>query len=190
MSEKKEDKKNFAFLDKFPFLAKLKQTKHIGLIVTVIFILILILILFGNFNISSFGSNSQSVTASNSTTYQTSAEYAQMIEGKLKSILQKVKGAGDVEVMIAIKSGTSVKIAENSEQVTTSNSTTTTSEPILIENGSTKSPIVIGENLPTISGVVVVSSGANDIFVKMNLMNAVQTLIDVPQEKIQILVGK
>lgn len=193
MSEKKDEKKTFEFLDKFPFFQKLKQTKHIGLIIAIIFALILVLILFGNFNVQSTSSSTRKISVSS--TYQTSTEYAQMIESKLKSILQNIKGAGDVEVMISVKSGTSLKIAENSEEVTTSNSsdettTTTTTEPIIIESGESKGPIIIGENLPTISGVVVVSSGASNVAVKLNLMYAVQTLIDVPQEKIQILVGK
>ena len=195
MSDKKE-KNGFSILDKLPFVSKLKQVKHIGLIIAVIFVLILVFILFGDFNFSFLGTSTGKTTAtatSDGVTYQTSAEYVEQMETKLTSLLSKVKGAGQVEVMISIKSGSGVDLAENTETKTTNSNytetTTVSTSPILIENGNSQSPIVVAEILPQISGVVVVSSGASDINVRMYLISAVQTLLDLPQNKIQILVG-
>lgn len=193
MSEKKQ-KSNFSLLDKLPFLNKLKQIKHIGLVVAIIFGLILIYILFGDF--SFFGNKSGKTNTSASSevvTYQTSAEYVEKMEAKLTSLLSKVKGAGHVEIMISVKSGSGVDLAENTETKTTNanntQTTTVSTTPVLIENGNSQTPIVVAEILPEINGVVVVSSGASDVNVRMHLISAVQTLLDLPQSKIQILVG-
>lgn len=192
-----KDKKNISILDKLPFLKKMKEVKHIGLIVTVIFVLILLFILFGNFDLSFLKSNNN-VRASSSlnetTTYQTSTEYVEHLEKKLTSLLSSVKGAGNVEVMISIKNGTGINLAQNTETKTTSSDggdiTTVSTSPILIENNGNQTPIIISEILPEINGVVVVSSGAYDVNVKMYLISAVQTLLDITQDKIQILIGK
>ena len=193
--DEKKSKNNLSFLDKLPIMKKLKEVKHIGLIVTIIFVLILAFILFGNINFEIFGSNNKSsAVSSNNSTYQTSAEYVEKLENKLTLLLSKVKGAGEVEVMISVKTGSSINIAESTETKTTMSGgnevTTVSTSPILIASNGTENPIIISENLPEVSGVVVVSSGASDINVKMYLITAVQTLLDLPQDKIQILVGK
>lgn len=189
IEEKKESKNRFAFLANLSIFKKLKQVKHIGLIITIIFILILVLILFGNFNFSSKLSANTGTTS----TYISSAEYTEKLEAKLESVLGKVSGAKNVEVMITLESGTSYILASNSETRTTTNSdgttTTVVSNPIIIENDDKDNPIIINEILPKIRGVIVVSSGASDVNVRLNLLNAVQTLLDVPTGQIQILIG-
>ena len=67
--------------------------------------------------------------------------------------------------------------------------TTVSTSPLVVENNGENSTIVIEEVLPKIKGVVVVSSGAKDISVKLNIINAIQTLLDLSDNKIQILVG-
>lgn len=187
--EKKEAKNCFSFLENLQFVKKLKQVKHIGLIIAIIFILILLLILFGNFNFSS----KTSASVGTSTTYISSTQYAENLEEKLKTVLSKINGAKSVEVMITLQSGTSYVLASNEETKTTTNgadsTTTVSTNPIIIENGTDSNPIIISEVLPKILGVVVVSSGAYNVAVRLNLLNAVQTLLDLPASQIQILSG-
>ena len=115
------------------------------------------------------------------------------MEDKLKTILGKIKGAGDVEVMLSVDGGKSVLLASDSQTTTVSgkNSETTTSvvaSPIILE--SSGSPMVIGEVLPNITGVVVVSSGAKDVQVRLNILSAVKTLLNLEETKIVILIGE
>lgn len=192
--EKKEQKESFKFLKNWSFLTKLKQVKHIGLIVTVIFILILLIILFGNFDFLRISTSSINASQTASSTYISSSEYVGNMEQKLKTIISKIKGAGKVDVMVTLESGTNLLLASNDETKTVksgSDSTTTVSvNPIILEQSGDGAPIVIGEVLPKIKGVVVVSSGAGNIAVRMNILNAVQTLLDLNDTQIQILVGE
>lgn len=190
--EKKISKEKFDWLKNLSFIKKLKQVKHIGLIITIIFVLLLLLILFGNFN---FLSSSSTISASsNSFTYTTNAEYIKNMEDKLKTLLSKIKGSGNVEVMITLNEGAGVVLATSDESITTNNgngsTTTVSANPVIITQNGTNTPVIISENIPEIKGVVVVSSGAKDINVRLNILNAVQTLTGLANNKIQILIGE
>lgn len=189
MSDEKK-KNKLSFLDNLGFVKKLKQVKHIGLIVVVIFVLILLLILFNDFDF--LKSNNESVITETST-YTSYYQYAEKLEKKLKNVLGKIKGAGNVDVMVTLDGGTTMQIATDDEKTTVTNgsqtSITVSSSTILVDNEGQETPIITGESLPTITGVVVVSSGASDINVRLNLLTAVQTLLDIAQNKIQIFVG-
>ena len=190
--EKKISKEKFDWLKNLSFIKKLKQVKHIGLIITIIFVLLLLLILFGNFN---FLSSSSTISASsNSFTYTTNAEYIKNMEDKLKSLLSKIKGSGNVEVMITLNEGAGVVLATSDESITTNNgsgsTTTVSANPVIITQNGTNTPVIVSENIPEIKGVVVVSSGAKDVNVRLNILNAVQTLTGLANNKIQILIGE
>ena len=175
------------------FLKKLKQVKHIGLIVTIIFILILVIILFGDFNLFAKSSSTTSVS-SNEITYTTSLEYEKAMEDKLKNLIARIKGAGRVDVMLTLDSGTSVVLASNDETKTVSNgsssTTTVSASPIILQQNGSNMPLIVEEVIPRIKGVVIVSSGAKDVNVRLNILNAVQTLTGLTNSKIQILVGE
>ncbi|MGN1221633.1 MAG: hypothetical protein ACI4TT_00180 [Christensenellales bacterium] len=160
MSEEKKAGK-LSFLDNLKIVKKIKQNKHIGLIVVVIFVLILLLILFSDFNF-----NTSKMEMLETSTYSTYYQYAETLENKLKNVLGKIKGVGNIEVMVSL----------DNNSLNASNSNTSSDEQSL-------------EILPNISGVVIVSSGASDINVKLNLLTATQTLLDIAQNKIQIYVG-
>lgn len=183
MSEKKEVKDNFKIFKNWTFLKKLKQVKHIGLIVTIIFILILLVILFGDFNL--FGSKSTDTSNSNSS-YSNSLEYSSKMENKLKTLITKIKGSGNVEVMVTVEESGAVIVDNTSSK--TSGTVAVSGSSIVLENGQ-NSPVVIGEVTPKIKGVVVVSSGASDTTVRLNILRAVETLLDLNESQIQILIG-
>jgi len=150
-----------------------------------------LIILFGNFNIST--SSAISVSTSD-VTYTNSVEYVEQMESKLKNLISKIKGTGRVEVMLTLDSGTSVVLASNDETKTTTNngSTTTTvsATPIILNQNGNNLPVVVEEIVPEIKGIVIVSSGAKDVNVKLNILNAVQTLTGLSSSQIQILVGE
>ena len=50
--------------------------------------------------------------------------------------------------------------------------------------------VVLNELFQEISGVVIVSTGADNLSVKLDLMNAATTLLCIDDSKVQILTGK
>jgi len=181
MSEKK------SFLDKVPLLKKLKNVKGIEYVVVIVLCIIVLIIY--------FSTTTDKKDNSNVSIQKTSSfEYAQILEDKLAKVLSQISGAGDVSVMVTIENSSEIVIATSTEErvntsagsSNTTQSSTTVTNPIIIDD----EPVVIMEKLPTIKGVIVVAQGANDVKVRLNLLTAVQTLIDIDVNKIEILVGK
>lgn len=190
MSDDKKKKSLFSSLSELSFVKKLKSIKHIEIIIVVIFILILLLICFSGNNAFSFLSNKQTTSSnSSSITYVSTSDYVASIESKLKNILSNVSGAGKVEVMISVDGSSEVQFATDQTITTSGQTTEKETNIVFVQKNGVNQPIITSEKLPKINGVVVVSSGAKNTKVKLQLMSAVQTLININCEKIQILEG-
>lgn len=118
--------------EKLSIFQKLKNIKHIEIIVAVIFGIIIFLVYLSTTSSSSlFSSNTGQTT----------------LEERLSSILDDIDGAGNVSVFVNT-----------------------------------------GEN-DSITGIIIVSSGADKVSVKLNILSAIETVLNVPTANIQILVG-
>ena len=117
-----------------------------------------------------------------------------MMKATKVSTTAKIKGSGNIEVMITLNEGAGVNLASNDESITSNNgsgsTTTVSASPIIINQNGVNSPVIVSENIPEIKGVVVVSSGAKDVNVRLNILNAVQTLTGLANSQIQILIGE
>ena len=50
-------------------------------------------------------------------------------------------------------------------------------------------PLLLEEIYPIVQGIVVVSSGADDLSVKLNILSVLQTVIEIDNSKINIICG-
>jgi stage III sporulation protein AG len=120
------------------------------------------------------------------------------MEEQLKRTLSQIDGAGRVEVMITYESSSEIVPAISVDKQTstttqsgdsgtsTTNTENTQSEVVTIGGSNGNSALVIKENSPEIRGVIVVAQGADDIFVKLNLLKAVQTLLKVSPDQVDV----
>ena len=112
------------------------------------------------------------------------------LEDRMSGILTQIDGVGEVGVLITFNSTVEQVTAttENNHSTTTSsgsNSTTTstnTSAPII----SNQNVIVLQEKMPEIIGVIVVAEGADDPKVRLNILSAVSTALNIDKNSIQI----
>lgn len=123
---------NQKWYDKIAIIQKLKNIKHIEIIIAVIFGIIIFLIYFSTIN---------------STSTQTNSSQTEF-EQRLCAILDDIEGAGNVSVFV--------------------NTSESTNEII---------------------GIIIVSSGAGQTKVRLEILKAVQTVLSVPTTNIEILVG-
>ena len=106
--------------------------------------------------------------------------------------MSKIDGAGEVTVMVSLDGSPELVYASDNDSKTSSTAngtTTTTSSNLIIVNGSDSGALILKENLPSVKGVIVVSSGANNVAIKLDILNAVSTLLDISTDKINILKG-
>ena len=110
-------------------------------------------------------------------------DYVTMLETKLSNRLSEINGAGKVCVLISVKKGMTTQIATEKKTINDSNGTKVEEAPVLVSG----KPIVLTEIYPEISGVIIIAKGAEDLKVKMALLSAAQTFLNVTSDRIEIL---
>ena len=171
---------------------KIQKVKNLNLVLGIATACIVLLCLF-----SMFGVNDNAVE-----TKLESESYYKQVEDRLANVLSQIKGAGEVKVMINY-SGTSEIITATTKNTSTDKTTdngsnsnrvteskTEITEPVIIQQNGEDVPVIIKEILPDIVGVIVVAEGAKDMSVKLNLVSAIQTLLNVSADKVEIFAMK
>lgn len=167
-------------------------------VVVLVVLLSVVLVLFLNVNNGLTTTTSGNMKNTyNSLEYVSSKAYVENLENKLESVLSQIKGAGQVTVMVTLQNGPELKIANSVDERTntsttngnTTNSVTVVENPIIITQNGTSSPLVLMEIMPKIQGVVVVAEGANNVRTKLELLEAVQSLLEIENNNIQIYAG-
>ena len=112
--------------------------------------------------------------------------YLSETESKLKSLLNKVNGAGKVDVAISVESGMETVLAMNVTVKETDSGKETVSAPVLV-NGKT---VTVKELYPKITGVLIIAEGAKNIAVYNNILQATVSFLSVKPSQIEILAMK
>lgn len=147
-----------------------------GKIRTEYLVVALLLVVCVWFALSSFTKNDDS-------TKDDRSSYTTELENRLSKALSKVNGAGKVSVVITVSGGSTTVLAED-RTVTTENGVRTEKTSTVLVGGK---PVVLKENYPEIMGVLVVAKGADRFDVRMALLDATTTVLNVSADKVQIL---
>lgn len=164
---------------------KLKSIKHIEYIIAAIFIGIMLLIIF---------SNPVAAKSEQKTIKLTLDQYGAALEEKLESILSRIDGAGKVDVMVTFEAGveiiTAMTTSKQSNTVTDEYSGGYRDTVSIIESNT---PVIVGgqavvlkEIQPKVKGAIVVCEGAHSVKVKVELVKALSTLLDLDTTKIEV----
>lgn len=161
---------------KFNFIKKIKDNKKLHYILIVILAIIAIIL-----SIFSWG-----IKSKNTDNLDEVGAYVVDLESRLCETLNKIDGVGKVSVMISVKSGMETVLAMKTTITETANGKEIVETPILV-NGKT---VVLKENYPEISGVIIVAEGAKSIAVLNKIQSATVSLLDINVNQIEILTMK
>lgn len=132
-------------------------------------------------------------------TADSTEEYAAYLEGKLKKMLESVRGVGEVEVMITLESSEERIVekdmtAERSQTAeqdsaggTRTVSSSNTGYQTVYQEGSQGSPFVVKTITPKVEGVLVVAEGAGKGNMTGEITQVVQALFGVEAHKVKVL---
>ncbi|MEG1706270.1 MAG: hypothetical protein RR291_02110 [Clostridia bacterium] len=157
---------------------KLKNVKNKEIIIAVVLCVIVLIIFAYSFI--------KPTSASNNKTNLSFSEWNNNLEVKLSDTISCIKGVGTASVAISYKTGVEQIFAYESYKQTTGNVTTEKNE-IVTSQGI---PVVIKEIAPQISGVVIVAKGAGNAVVKMQIIEAITTLLNVDSDCVQVFTYK
>jgi stage III sporulation protein AG len=176
--------------------SKLETKKKIQYVAILLIAIVILTIYFSSFKGgSSVNENPEPAPTSDKSTQVTAADD---LEARLEETLSKIDGAGKVKVMITYESSPEIVPAysvdkQNSSTTDTnkdgSNTTTsenTQSEVVTVNGSGGDTALVLKENNPKIMGVIVVAEGADSIEVRLNLLKAVETVLNVSPDKVDV----
>ena len=107
---------------------------------------------------------------------------------ELREILKRIDGAGDVQVMLTVKSGEEVIYYEN-EDITTSGDSNTVQKSVVTVTDADKNQegLIIRIDPAKYLGAIVVCQGADSASVRYSIMDAVSKVTGLSSDRISIL---
>lgn len=115
------------------------------------------------------------------------------LEEKLAQTLSKVRGAGDVSVMLTVQGGSRRVLAQDEKSTRSADGGSEVQSATVVVSGGAgvgESPVLVQQLYPRFQGALVVCSGGGDADVRLKLMEAVSALTGLGTDKITICEGK
>ena len=120
------------------------------------------------------------------------------LESKLQANLLQMEGVGKVQVSVSFSTGLKNEYARN-ENVTknttkeidkaggTRETTQVTENNQVVMPPGSSQPVLVMEDRPEVAGVLIIAEGARDPKVREGIHTAVQTLLNIPSAKINVV---
>ena len=112
-------------------------------------------------------------------------------EQRLESLLRNMQGVGQVNVMLTLKSGSTLELAKDSSTSVRDSETKRESDVVTVSRGSGSEEVVVTqERYPVYQGAVVVCEGGGNSAVRLSVIEAVSVLTGLGSDKITVVQWK
>ena len=124
-------------------------------------------------------------------------EYTASLERRLTELISSVDGAGSTKVMVTLECGTEYvyasrqkstsAVSENSNpdgRVSRDEKRSGEESLVLVNAGRGEEPLILKQLAPTVAGVVVLCSGADDVNVRQQIINVVTTALGTSSNRV------
>lgn len=109
-------------------------------------------------------------------------------ETEMEELLRHISGVGQIKVMLSLKSGSSLQLAQDSTQSERDTERKKEEQIVKLNRGSGCQDVVITEQTyPVYQGAVVVCQGAENAKVRLSVIEAVAVLTGLSSEKISVV---
>lgn len=109
------------------------------------------------------------------------------LEQKFSDALSEITGAGEVKVVLSIKTGTRQMLAEDSKNAEKENGMEKSTSTVILSRGSgVQETVKLQEIYPQFQGALIICSGAEDPAVRLELTEATAALTGLGTDKISI----
>lgn len=119
---------------------------------------------------------------------QDDSVYAQKIEERLNLMLSQINGAGRVEVMLTLQSGTRLEYQMDTQTDIDGDRSSVERKTVILSEGSAYDEAAVSEvQYPQFQGALVICEGADSAAVKLDLLNAVSALTGLRSDQITVV---
>lgn len=123
---------------------------------------------------------------------ETETDERKRMESELAKILSEIDGAGQVRVMLTLRSSKTTQYQVNEESSTLNDGTKISAskrtETVMMSGGSSyNEPVVVRQIYPAYQGALIVSQGGDNPAVRFQLANAVAALLGIGTDQITVV---
>ena len=113
-------------------------------------------------------------------------------EKRMAEVLGTINGVGRVRIMLTLRSGSTLRLAEDSTiSDSTGGQTKQEKQVLTVNRGSGRQEVVVTQQLyPTYQGAVMVCEGAGSSSVRLAVVNAVSVLTGLSSDRISVVKWK
>lgn len=111
------------------------------------------------------------------------------MEARLGEILSRIDGAGEVSVMLTVRSGTRRILAVDRELTQTGDQSRRSEETVILSTDNGEQAVSVGQNYPEFQGVLAVCPGGDDPEICLKLTRALASLTGLSSGKITVCKG-
>ncbi|MBQ8768070.1 MAG: hypothetical protein IJZ15_00230 [Oscillospiraceae bacterium] len=109
------------------------------------------------------------------------------ISEELSQILSQIDGAGEVSVMLSVRTGTST-VYQTDESITGGDNDSSRHDTVIVtDENRTQSGLVQHIVYPEYRGAIIVCQGADNVQVRLSIMEAVARITGLGMDKISVL---
>ena len=109
-------------------------------------------------------------------------------ERRMEEILGRIQGTGKLQLMLTLKSGSQLQLAEDTDQTIDESEMSRRTETVTINCGSGTEEVVVTQKLyPVYQGALVVCQGAGQASVRLAVTEAIVALTGLSSDKITVV---
>ena len=131
------------------------------------------------------GGQVQTAAVSETDLFQTQA-----LEARIEQALSSVEGAGQVEVVLTLRSSARQVLAQDSQETVREEGGERALTPVVLSREEGEQPVVVQQISPQYQGALVVCSGGDNPGVRLQLVEAVSALTGLGADRISVCKGK
>ena len=109
-------------------------------------------------------------------------------QARMEKILSRIEGTGKLQLMLTLKSGPRLRLAEDLDQTADREETSRRSETVTVSRGGGSEDIVVTQQMyPVYQGALVVCQGADQAAVRLAVTEAVSALTGLSSDRITVV---